>query len=88
MKIVAEKTRKGIRKHRTLLITIGVAVAATVICRVAYVQCVNKAYINWTVNGAIIGFQGAIDWFDEEFGMNLRQIYTEWAELHPEQMLL
>lgn len=83
-----EKSKNFVKKYRTPLIVGGILIAAGTICRVTYVYYVNKSYVNWFIQGAVVGFQGAIDWFDSEFTeLNLRDLYTNWAKAHPEEIM-
>lgn len=83
-----EKSKSFVKKHRTPLIISGILITASVICRATYVYYVNKSYVNWFIQGAVVGFQGSIDWFDSEFSeLNLRELYDSWAKAHPEEIL-
>lgn len=88
MSTVGEQSKNFVKKYRTPLIVGGILIVAGTICRVAYVYYVNKSYVNWFMQGTVVGFQGAIDWFDSEFSdLSLRKLYNNWSEAHPEEIL-
>lgn len=40
------------------------------------------------LRGGLVGFHATIDWFDKTFeGLNLRQLYTEWAIQNPDKIV-
>lgn len=87
MVLIGEKTKDFVRRHRTKLITSGVLIAVGVICRLAYVYH-RRACTDWGIRGFVMGFHGAIDWFDDEFSeLNLRELYNDWAQAHPEEIV-
>ncbi len=87
MDAIRKKSEDSVANHRTLLVVGGILIAVGAGCKAAHVYH-RKTCIDWALNGLVIGFHEAINWFDEEFAeLNLRKLYNEWAETHPEEIM-
>lgn len=87
MIVKIEKPKKFVESHRTELIVGGILIAVGAVCKAANIYHRNRCDY-WGLQGLVMGFHGAIDWFDEEFtNLNLRRLYDEWAKAHPEEIL-
>jgi len=84
---MGKKSRDFVEDHGTELIISGFIIAFGAIFKVAHIYHKNKC-ADWGLRGLVMGFHGAINWFDEEFTeLNLNELYNEWARAHPEEIL-
>jgi hypothetical protein len=84
---MGEKSRDFVKRHRTKLIVSGILITTGAVVKVAYGYHM-KTCRDLALQALVMGFQGAISWFDEEFkGLNLRGLYTDWANAHPQEIM-
>ena len=77
------KAKKFKKKGLPILIIGGVVVLG-----IAGLYGANYIYRKGFIRGGVVGFHLTIDWFDKEFpDIKLRELYDNWANLHPEQIV-
>lgn len=77
-----EKVEKFYNEHKAGIIMAG---GATVITLIGLYGM--KRYNKGFIAGGLLGFHATMNWFDEEFGTNLSDLYDEFSKLNPDKVV-
>ena len=77
-----EKAKEFYGKHKGAII--GAGIGGTLVILKSYNM---MTYRKGFIDGGAVGFGLIMNWFDENFGTNLKEIYEKFAKEHPEQIV-
>lgn len=77
-----EKAKEFYGKHKGAII--GAGIGGTLVILKSYNA---MTYRKGFMDGDAVGFHYAMDWFDENYGTNLKEIYEKFAKEHPERIV-
>lgn len=77
-----QKAKEFYGNHKGAIIGAGIC-GTLVVLKFYNMMTYRKGFMD----GGVVSFNYTMDWFDENHGTNLKEIYEKFAKEHPEQIL-